>query len=342
MASKGYSESDGVWRTVGGRRIFIRDGQSLASAMKSSGKFGKKKKIKDDSDSGLPEKRDVPGDYEWKDKEREAEYNRQLDQMREAQKLQREYEYQGMSSRDAYLKAQEEVKKVKNLSGKSEMHKKFEKDMGEELEEHTTADGKKWYSSKSLSDEEKEMRGKIESSKKINEMSIRNNEGKVEKLDMSEVEKIEDAGNRYEMKMKDGTMSVSKDKVTSVNGKDQAPSKNIKTQQSDIEQATGSKVKDVFETDAFGTGKETRFDLGNNKWISHSTESFGEKEDKWSINELKNGKIKTTDYKSYDDMLKNVNKSGSGDWVRNAFNQYKKDHPGSKMTLADFKKTNKK
>lgn len=32
----------GVWRTVGGRRIFIKDGQDLASAMKESGKFGKK------------------------------------------------------------------------------------------------------------------------------------------------------------------------------------------------------------------------------------------------------------------------------------------------------------
>ena len=29
----------GVWRTVGGRRIFIKDGQSLTDAMKESGKF---------------------------------------------------------------------------------------------------------------------------------------------------------------------------------------------------------------------------------------------------------------------------------------------------------------
>lgn len=38
----------GVWRTVGGRRIFIKNGQDLASAMRNSGKFGKKeeKKIK--------------------------------------------------------------------------------------------------------------------------------------------------------------------------------------------------------------------------------------------------------------------------------------------------------
>jgi len=34
----------GVWRTIGGRKVFIKDGQDLASAMKESGKFKKKKK----------------------------------------------------------------------------------------------------------------------------------------------------------------------------------------------------------------------------------------------------------------------------------------------------------
>ena len=32
----------GVFRTVGGRRIFIKEGQDLASAMKESGKFSRK------------------------------------------------------------------------------------------------------------------------------------------------------------------------------------------------------------------------------------------------------------------------------------------------------------
>ena len=35
---------DGVWRTIGGRRVFIKDGQSLSDAMKDSGKFDKEKK----------------------------------------------------------------------------------------------------------------------------------------------------------------------------------------------------------------------------------------------------------------------------------------------------------
>ena len=35
---------NGVWRTVGGRRIFIKDGEDLSTAMKKSGKFKTKKK----------------------------------------------------------------------------------------------------------------------------------------------------------------------------------------------------------------------------------------------------------------------------------------------------------
>ena len=35
------SDDDGVWRTIGGRRVFIKNGQSLPNAMKASGKFDK-------------------------------------------------------------------------------------------------------------------------------------------------------------------------------------------------------------------------------------------------------------------------------------------------------------
>ena len=45
MAKK-YDESDGIWRTVGGRRIFIKNDQTLADAMKESGKFKDKKQTK--------------------------------------------------------------------------------------------------------------------------------------------------------------------------------------------------------------------------------------------------------------------------------------------------------
>lgn len=48
--AKNYDDSDGVWRTIGGRRIFIKNGEDLASAMKRSGKFKSTKKKQDDID----------------------------------------------------------------------------------------------------------------------------------------------------------------------------------------------------------------------------------------------------------------------------------------------------
>ena len=39
MAKKKYDSSEGIWRTIGGRRVFIKTGQSLSDAMKDSGKF---------------------------------------------------------------------------------------------------------------------------------------------------------------------------------------------------------------------------------------------------------------------------------------------------------------
>ena len=40
---------NGVWRTIGGRRIFIKNGKDIASAVRESGKFRTKKKKEADS-----------------------------------------------------------------------------------------------------------------------------------------------------------------------------------------------------------------------------------------------------------------------------------------------------
>lgn len=50
MAEAYFNGKAGVWRTVGGRRIFIAEGQSLKDAMKASGKF---KNLKDNNDFNL-------------------------------------------------------------------------------------------------------------------------------------------------------------------------------------------------------------------------------------------------------------------------------------------------
>jgi len=60
----------GVWRTIGGRRVFIKDGQDLASAMKESGKFKKGRKLTND------EKSDLEHQNFEEFKKRVEEYNR--------------------------------------------------------------------------------------------------------------------------------------------------------------------------------------------------------------------------------------------------------------------------
>ena len=38
------ADEGGVWRTISGRKVFIKDGESVSDAMKRSGKFGKNPK----------------------------------------------------------------------------------------------------------------------------------------------------------------------------------------------------------------------------------------------------------------------------------------------------------
>lgn len=56
--TKNYDDIGGVWRTIGGRRVFIKTGQSLSEAMKESGKFKKQNKVKPEDDSANNDPRD--------------------------------------------------------------------------------------------------------------------------------------------------------------------------------------------------------------------------------------------------------------------------------------------
>jgi hypothetical protein len=47
MKGSELMEEKGVWRTIRGRRVFIKEGQSLSDAMKESGKFNSKENIKE-------------------------------------------------------------------------------------------------------------------------------------------------------------------------------------------------------------------------------------------------------------------------------------------------------
>lgn len=71
MAKKNFDDEDGVWRTIGGRKVFIRNGQNLADAMKESGKFKSAKK-QEDKQEHKEEIKEQPKD-EIKDKKKDKE-----------------------------------------------------------------------------------------------------------------------------------------------------------------------------------------------------------------------------------------------------------------------------
>ncbi len=56
------SEIGGVWRTIGGRRVFIKDGQDLVNAMKESGKFKRSDCFDDNKIGVLTNKKDLEVD----------------------------------------------------------------------------------------------------------------------------------------------------------------------------------------------------------------------------------------------------------------------------------------
>ena len=55
----------GVWRTIGGRRVFIKDGEDLATAMKRSGKFKSRKKEQEEKEKRKKAYEDYKANYDY-------------------------------------------------------------------------------------------------------------------------------------------------------------------------------------------------------------------------------------------------------------------------------------
>ena len=245
-----FNESDGVWRTIGGRRVFIRDGQSLSDAMKESGKFKSAKKKE-----GV---RTLDGSLEKDNKGRVVSQD-EYDKFREAYK-------NGEISKEDYRN-----------------------DNYDALKEKTTKSG------------ERDKRTTKQDAYTNNE-----DERPIPAYGYNDGSRIDPrTGERFFGKTK------KEEKFES-----------IKSQQSDIEKASGLKVKEAFETDLYGNGKEDRFMLDDDRWVSHTKEALGSKKDTWSINELKNGSIESKDFKSYDDMIKHLGGSNKTETITRNGKEY--------------------
>lgn len=121
--AKNYDDVGGIWRTIGGRRVFIKTGQDLASAMRESGKFKnnfKKSKIGDKRDKKYDDYLD-----KYKDKS-EGELRRIIYESNdEVEKMSAKKLLDNMKDEDKNIaKAMKESEKFKNL--KNEDYQKQE------------------------------------------------------------------------------------------------------------------------------------------------------------------------------------------------------------------------
>ena len=121
----------GVWRTIGGRRVFIKDGQSLGEAMKKSGKFKKAERLKEIKKS-VKEEADIA-----------SELSKRASSFEERQELEKGYkEYKKKNpdgTLDDYMQERHLEKMGQKAKEKDKKTAKLEKYTAEELRQKEAA-----------------------------------------------------------------------------------------------------------------------------------------------------------------------------------------------------------
>lgn len=204
MAKKKYDSEDGVWRTIGGRRVFIRTGQSLSSAMKESGKFKNMRKdvadnveFKDMEEDTIKRQGVTAKEYQRAGdnlaqkkseynvvKEREKEINAEAryhsekgvniqeyeDELREAQK-----KYDDLMKKDGHLERKYKMPTKNEEYEKKEFDREAQKKYDDLIEKNRQRDKENWEKGISYSDYsldkaiEKKTNGKYKSYDEIEE-----------------------------------------------------------------------------------------------------------------------------------------------------------------------------
>lgn len=333
-----FDTSEGKWRTVGGRRIFIRDGESLSSAMKKSGKFKSNKRKQEEHYAGEELYNDDPNRFDNKLKE----YNDKMSKEQEesAKRVNERYEKELI---EKYNEIPQEERVKAYEEGKNW------KDLVEEKERWNDEKYKDVYSKMSKEDQnkidslEEDMR-KNPISRNINEKQAQAQEiyekaakeerltksGERDKRTITKKEMEED----FNKKVKQDPELSRQTEQARAELKARDEKARVLYQKGEIEKASGLEVKNAWETDLYGNGREHRFELSDGRIVSHTLESFGQEDDTWSIGKGSDRKS----YKSYSDMMKDLgsSKSSSNTPYKKAFEEYKKKHPNSKLTLNKF------
>jgi len=173
--AKDFDDSDGVWRTIAGRKVFIREGQSLSSAMKQSGKFKSKKQKLSNND----EDKEIKGRIE--------ELQREIDSGRNSKEKTERLKEELQQYKDSYeLDEKYSNTKEKNLNDlKKERDAKFKEIVDanterQDIYEHAMSD----EAYKDLYGKEREKNAKTELNekdyKRFEELTNKYHEGRKE------------------------------------------------------------------------------------------------------------------------------------------------------------------
>lgn len=144
----------GVWRTVGGRRIFIKDGEDLETAMKKSGKF-RKSEIKDkDDDKNKDNEEKIKKLQEEYDSiksmfdPRKAELRDEIDALKEGKNLddyKKEQKEKETRQKEDYLKEKQQRLSEEKEATRKENEKKYKDIKVEEINEEDLEKPKPGY-----------------------------------------------------------------------------------------------------------------------------------------------------------------------------------------------------
>ena len=276
----------GVWRTVGGRRIFIKNGEDLGSAMKNSGKFKGKKESK-----------------------KELTENERKKKIEELEK--KKEETVGFLQKGAI---QEEIDMLKdNFKGTKEEYREY------------------------LSKEREKRLAEYQKEKETRLNEFKNKTG--EKED-------------YRMAHRPTETGITADNLTNQNVESPIPkdiyehpeyySSGNKTWINEtIEQL--NKVKNNPNGEVIIYRATTGDKINSGDWITLS-KKYAEKHNESQLDgkgKVLEMKVKATDIQFAGDVLEEwgyfPKKKSSGNTYLKAYNEYKKEHPNSKLTFTKFK-----
>lgn len=363
MADKKFNNEDGVWRTIGGRRVFIKNGQNLADAMKESGKFKTTKsgnvqredlvtaKAELDKRFIHEQERDLEKAYDTNRYKLGTDYwgdnlNKAKEMENNEQKFIDDYnnpkEYKGdISDIEAKHidKAQKSANvsnnnegfevKVKNKSGKTIATKQFgaEKDADDFINSINTS--KYNYVYKETKDAQNYRKELASIRKQLNDGDIDLEEAGAKKEKLERENKFGKMEADYNDQLKERTKREESNNFVKEHLDDLKP---------DSDEYTKSLNKYLTEHGELG-GKQGDFLIYN----SDEDEFYKAKLDhdkQYLENKKTNNYAEEKDGKKYASMKsylasKENNVSQS---IRNeAYKKYMKEHPGSKMTFEEFK-----